>query len=150
MLLPFNTSAFSNVLGASDRAAQRKALVSSFDAFDDKPEDAHQHIAQFTQRCVETGVVEDFSFIIGENPPPSDVDLTDPIEKAAWILDPHRFTTGNFLLDASQATIEKIQAARDKIRSSLQKFSSPPDQSKCHSLLNSLSLTRIDDGFMFC
>ena len=130
MLLPFNTSAFSNVLGASDRAAQRKAFVSPFDKFDGKPEDVHQHIAQFTQRCVETGVVEDFSFIICENPPPSDVDLTDPIEKAAWISDPRCFTTGNFLLNASKATIENIQAARDKLRSSLQKFSSPPDPIK--------------------
>jgi hypothetical protein len=90
----------------------------------------HQHIAQFTQRCIETGVVEDFSFIIGENPPPSNVDLTDPIEKAAWILDPGHFTTGNILLDAYQATIEKIQAACDKIPSSLQKFSLPPDPVK--------------------
>ena len=115
MLLPFNTSAFSNVLGASDRAAQCKALVSPFDEFDGKPEDVHQHIAQFTQCCVETGVVKDFSYIISENSPPSDVDLTDSIEKAAWILNPCRFTTGNFLLDASQATIEKVQAACDKI-----------------------------------
>jgi hypothetical protein len=130
MLLPFKTCAFSNILGASNRAAQRKALVSSFDKFDGKPEDVHQHIAQFTQRCVETGVVKDFSFIIGENPPPSDVDLTDPIEKAAWTSDPPCFTTGNFLLDASQATIEKIQAAHDKIHSSLQKFSSAPDPVK--------------------
>jgi len=52
MLLPFNTSAFSNVLGTADRAAQRKALVSSSDEFDGKPEDVHQHIAQFTQHCI--------------------------------------------------------------------------------------------------
>jgi len=120
MLHPFNTSAFSNVLGVSDHATQRKALVSPFDEFDGKPEDVHQHIAQFTQRCVKTGVVEDFSFIICENSPPSDVALTDPIEKAAWTSDPHCFTSGNFLLDASKATIENIQATRDKIRSSLQ------------------------------
>jgi hypothetical protein len=114
-LLPCNTSAFSNVFGASNCATQRKALVSSFGKFDGKPEDVHQHIAQFTQCCVETGVVKDFSYIISENSPPSDVDLTDSIEKAAWILNPCRFTTGNFLLDASQATIEKVQAACDKI-----------------------------------
>jgi hypothetical protein len=96
MLHPFNTSAFSNVLGVSDHATQRKALVSPFDEFDGKPEDVHQHIAQFTQRCVKTGVVEDFSFIICENSPPSDVALTDPIEKAAWTSDPRRFTSGIF------------------------------------------------------
>jgi hypothetical protein len=81
MLLLFNTSAFSNILSAPDCTAQHKALISLFDVFDGKPEDVHQHIAQFTQCCIETGVVEDFSFIICENPPPSDVDLVDPIEK---------------------------------------------------------------------
>ena len=130
MLLPFNTSAFSNTLGTSDRAAQRKALVFPFDEFDGKPEDVQQHIAQFTQRCVETGIIEDFSFIISENPAPSDVDLTDSIEKAAWLSDPRRFTIGNFLVDAFQATLEKVQDARDKISSHLQKFSSPPDPVK--------------------
>jgi len=130
MLLPFNTSAFSNVLGTADRAAQRKALVSSSDEFDGKPEDVHQHIAQFTQHCIKTGVIEDFLFIISENPAPSDVDLNDPIEKAAWLSDTRHFTTGNLLIDASQATVEKVQAAHDKIRGSLQKFSSPPDRIK--------------------
>jgi hypothetical protein len=41
MMLPFNTSAFSNTLGAQDRAAQRKALVAPLkEDFDGK-----------TQRC---------------------------------------------------------------------------------------------------
>jgi hypothetical protein len=69
-MLPFNTSAFSNSLGASDRAAQRKAIVAPFDEFDAKPEDVMQHIAQFTQRCEETGIMEDFNFIESENSPP--------------------------------------------------------------------------------
>ncbi len=69
-MLPFNTSAFSDSLGASDRAAQRKAIVTPFDEFDAKPEDVMQHITQFTQRCEETGIMEDFNFIESENPPP--------------------------------------------------------------------------------
>jgi hypothetical protein len=121
-MLPFNTSTFSNLLGASDRAAQRKALFSPFEEFDGKPEDVHQHISRFTQRFDETGVIEDFSFVISENSPPSDVDLLAPKEKTAWLFDPRCFNTSNFLIDASQATIEKVQAARDKIHNSLKKF----------------------------
>jgi hypothetical protein len=64
MLLPFNTSAFSNLLGASDRAAQRKALVAPFkEEFDGSLDDVLQHIASFTTRCAETGVIEDFNYI---------------------------------------------------------------------------------------
>jgi hypothetical protein len=49
-MLPFNTSTFSNLLGASDRAAQRKALVAPFkDEFDGKSDDVLQHIADFNQ-----------------------------------------------------------------------------------------------------
>jgi hypothetical protein len=130
MLLPFNTSVFSNLLGASNRAAQCKALVSPFDEFDGKPEDVHQHIEQFTHCCVKTGVIEDFSFIVSEEPPPSDIDLSDPIEKAAWLVDPRHFKIGNLLIYASQATMDKIQGACDKIRTNLQKFSLPPDPVK--------------------
>jgi hypothetical protein len=72
-MLPFNTSAFLNLLGASDCAAQCKAIVTSFEEFDAKSEDVLQHIACFTQCCEETG------------PPPSDFNMTDPIEKAAWL-----------------------------------------------------------------
>jgi hypothetical protein len=69
-MLPFNTSAFSNTLGATDRAAQRKALVAPFkEDFEGKAEDVLQHIAAFTQRCEETGVIEDFKFIEEEHPP---------------------------------------------------------------------------------
>jgi hypothetical protein len=126
-MLPFNTSAFSNLLGAPDRTAQQKALISPFEEFDGKAEDVTQHISCFTQCCDETGVIEDFNFIISENSPPCDFDLSSPLEKAAWLSDSHHFTHGNFLIDASQATIEKVQAARDKIRTNLQQFTSPPD-----------------------
>jgi hypothetical protein len=81
-MLPFNTSAFSNTLGASDRAAQRKAIVAPFNEFDAKSEDVIQHITQFTHRCEETGIMEDFNFIDFEKSPPSDVDLSDPTAKA--------------------------------------------------------------------
>jgi hypothetical protein len=90
----------------------------------------HQHIKQFTHCCVETGVIEDFSFIVSEEPPPSDIDLFDPIEKAAWLVDPRHFKIGNLLIDDSQATMDKIQGAHDKIRTNLQKFSLPPDPVK--------------------
>jgi hypothetical protein len=129
-MLPFNTSAFSNSLGAPDRAAQRKAIVAPFDEFDAKPEDVMQHIAQFTQRCEETGIMEDFNFVASENPPPSDVDLSDPTAKAAWMKDSRCLNYGNFLIDSSTATIEKVQDARDLIRNNLKQFSSPPDPKK--------------------
>ena len=126
----FNTSVFSNTLSAPDRAAQRKALVTPFNEFDGKPEDVLQHIARFTQRCKETGVVEDFTFIISENPPPSDVDLDNPSEQLAWFSDPRRFTYGNLLHDASQATLEKVQAARDKVRKTVESLTATPDPKK--------------------
>lgn len=129
-MLPFNTSAFSNLLGASDRAAQRKAVVAPFDEFDAKAEDVMQHIAQFTQRCEETSIIEDFNFIESERSPPSDLDMSDPLDKATWLSDPRRFVHGNILLDSSKADMSKIQAARDTIRSNLKKFSSPPDPVK--------------------
>jgi hypothetical protein len=131
MLLPFNTSAFSNTLGASDRAAQRKALVAPFkEEFDGSPEDVLQHIASFKTRCEETGVTEDFTFIDEENDPPSDVDMNDPAAHTSWLPDPCRYNYGNILIDASTTTIEKLQQARDKIQTSLQKFTSPPDPTK--------------------
>jgi len=83
-------------------------LPSEFDA---KLENVQQHIAQFTQRCEETGLIEDFSFIACENAPPPDVGLSDPIEKAAWISDPQRLTLGNILIDAWTTTMKKVQAA---------------------------------------
>jgi hypothetical protein len=130
-MLPFNTSSFSNTLGASDRAAQRKALVSPFkEEFDGKPDDVLQHIALFHHRCEESGVVEDFKFIEEEHLPPSDIDMSDPKQRTAWLSDPRRFTYGNILLDSSKATIEKMQAARDNIRNALKKFTSAPDPIK--------------------
>jgi len=41
-----------------------------------------QHIAHFNRHCEETGVIEDSNFINHENPPPVDVNLSDPIQKA--------------------------------------------------------------------
>jgi hypothetical protein len=69
MMLPFNTSAFSNSLGVSNHVTKRKAVIAPFDEFDAKPEDIMQHIAQFIQHCEETGIMEDFNFIESENPP---------------------------------------------------------------------------------
>jgi hypothetical protein len=130
-MIPFNTSSFSNTLGSSDRPAQRKALVSPFkEEFDGKPEDVLQHIAIFTHRCEESGVVEDFRFLIQENSPPDDIDMSDPKAKAAWLTDSRRFQYGNILIDSSQATLEKMQQARDDIRTSLQKSTSAPDPVK--------------------
>jgi hypothetical protein len=45
-----------------------------------------QHIAQFTQPCKETGIIEDFNFIESENSPPSDVDMSVSTQKAAWLM----------------------------------------------------------------
>lgn len=127
-MLPFNTSAFSNTLGATDRATQRKALVTPLkDKFDGKPEDALRHIADFNHRCKEAGVVEDFRFIVKENTPPSTLDLAEPVDHAKWHSNPDRFQFDNSLLDSSQAPIEKLQHARDEIRASLSKLSSQPD-----------------------
>jgi hypothetical protein len=130
MMLPFNTSAFSNSLGASDCAARQKAIVALFDEFDAKPKDVMQHIAQFTQYCEENRIMEDFNFVESENPPPSVVDLSDPTAKAAWLKDSRWLNYGNILIDSSKADIYKVQAARDHIRNNLKKFSSPPDPTK--------------------
>jgi hypothetical protein len=96
----------------------------------EKPKDVLQHIKAFNHRCKEAGVVEDFKFIEEEHLPPSTVDLTDPAQQKAWLTDPTRFTYGNILLDSSTTTIEKMQQARDTIRTALNKFSSPPDPVK--------------------
>jgi hypothetical protein len=127
MLLPFNTSTFSNTLNAADRAAQRKALVAPFqDLFDANPENVLQFTENFTQRCQETGVMADFDFIIRENLPPSDVDLNDKAAAAAWLTDARRFTTANILIDSSEATFDNIKAARDLIRSDLATLTTTP------------------------
>jgi hypothetical protein len=128
---PFNTSSFSNTLGATNRAAQQKAFISPFkEEFDGKLEHVLQHIATFMHRCEESGVIENFKFLLQENQPPPDMDMSDQKEKAAWLSDNHRFTYGNILIDSSQATLEKIQQARDDIHSALKKFSTAPDPVK--------------------
>jgi hypothetical protein len=127
MLLPFNTSTFSNILNADDRAAQCKAVVVPFqDLFDAKPENVLQFTEHFTQQCEETGVMADFDFLIRENPPSSDIDLDDKASVTAWISDPRRFTTGNLLIDSSEATFENIKAARYLIQSDLATLTSAP------------------------
>jgi hypothetical protein len=128
LLLPFNTSTFSNTLNAVDRAAQRKALVAPFpEKFDANPEDVLQFIETFTQRCKETGVVEEFNFIIKENLPPDDVDMDDTISRTAWLTDSHRFTQGNLLIDSFQASLENVKQARDSLLSDLSLLKSVPD-----------------------
>jgi hypothetical protein len=128
---PYNTSSFSNILDAADRATQRKAVVAPFkEEFDGNIENVLQHIADFNHPCVETGVIEDFNFIDKENPPPSDVDMDDQKERLAWLSDPRRFVYGNFLLDSSNATLEKIQAARDTNKAIIDKHTSRPDPIK--------------------
>jgi len=62
--------------------------------------------------------------------PPSDVDLTDPSQKTAWLSDTRRFNYGNLLQDPSQATLETVQAARDRVRNQVEKFTSIPDPVK--------------------
>jgi hypothetical protein len=77
-MLSFNTSAFSNSFGASDHAAQRKALVAPLkEEFYGKPEDVLQHIKAFDHRCKEAGIIENFKFIKEEHLPPSIIDHSD-------------------------------------------------------------------------
>lgn len=48
-LLSFNTSAFSNILNAANRAAQCSALVTPFtDLFDGNPDNTLQYIGRVT------------------------------------------------------------------------------------------------------
>jgi hypothetical protein len=120
MLLPFKTSTFSNTLGASDRAANQKTLIAPFkEEFNGSPEDVLQHITSFKTHCEETGVTEDFNFIDEENETPLDIDMTDSTDPASWLSDSHCCNYGKILIDASSATIEKLQQARDKVRTSL-------------------------------
>jgi len=128
---PYNTSSFSNTLDAADRPAQRKAVVAPFkEDFDGKIENVMQHIADFTHRCHETGVIEDFNFIIKENSPPPNIDMDDQKERLAWLSDPKRYEYGNFLIDSSSATLEKIQDARDRNREIVNKQTARPDPNK--------------------
>jgi hypothetical protein len=56
-MLPFNTSTFSNLHGVSNCGAQQKAIVALFDEFSAKAEDVMQHVAQFTHRCEDSGIM---------------------------------------------------------------------------------------------
>lgn len=123
-MLPFNTSSFSNTLGATDLPVQRKALVAPFkEEFDRKPDDILQHIANFTHQSEEAGVIKDFQFMDEEHEPQSNIDMSDWTAAASWLTDPIRFTYGNILIDPSKATLNKFKQARDATRSTLKKFS---------------------------
>ncbi len=52
-----------------------------------------QYTALFTQQCEETGVIGDFNFVPHENPPPSTIDRTDPVQVTSWKKDPRRTTS---------------------------------------------------------
>jgi hypothetical protein len=131
MFLPFNTSAFSNTLNAADRSAQCKALVAPFkEEFDGNSANVLHFIAVFTQRCQETGVVQDFTYVEHENSPPSTVDMNDSASRTAWLIDPRHFTLGNFLIDASQATLASVQRVRENIRDYLSTLTVSPDPIK--------------------
>jgi len=56
--------------------------------------------------------------------------MDDQKERLAWLSDPRRFVYGNFLLDSSNATLEKIQAARDTNKAIIDKHTSRPDPIK--------------------
>ncbi len=45
--------------------------------------------------------------------------MSDSTVCTSWLSDPRRYTYGNILIDASTATVEKLQQDRDKIRNSL-------------------------------
>ncbi len=101
-------------------------MVPFQDLFDANPENVLQFTEHFTQCCEETVVMADFDFTIRENPPPSNVDLNDKTSIAAWITDPRRLTTGNLIIDSSEATFENVKAARDLIRSDPATLTSAP------------------------
>jgi hypothetical protein len=65
MLLPFNTSTFSNILNVVDCAAQCHALVAApfQDLFNANSKDVLQFTEKFTQRCQETSVLANFDLI---------------------------------------------------------------------------------------
>jgi hypothetical protein len=123
----YNTSTFSNKEGAADRTAQRKALVAKLHhEFDCELNKVQQHIADITHRCKECGIYNDFVYIIKENLPPSNLDLTDPKVKAQWDQDPDRFELGNLLDDPSKATLENVQQVHGIIRKTTKNLHSKP------------------------
>ena len=113
----YNTSTFSNKEGATDRTAQRKALVAPLHhQFDGELNKVQQHIADIVHRCKQRGIYNDFVYIIKENSPPSTLDLTDLKIQAQWENDPNRFELGNLLDDPSKATLENVRQVRDIVR----------------------------------
>jgi hypothetical protein len=123
----YNTSTFSNKEGATDRVSQRKALVMKLHhEFNGEADMVQQHLADIEHRCEQCGILDDFNFVIKENPPPISMDMSDPKNHVAWANDPARFTVGNLLEDASQATMENVQAARDLVRTTVKKIKSKP------------------------
>jgi hypothetical protein len=75
----YNTSTFSNKEGASDRVSQRKVLVSKFHhEFNGEQDLVQQHLANIAHRCKQCGIMDDFNFVIKENPPPAALDMTNP------------------------------------------------------------------------
>lgn len=65
--------------------------------------------------CNKTGFQKNFNFIIKENPPPADINMSDTIACTAWSTNKCSLTYGNGLIDSSQATIENLQEACDSI-----------------------------------
>jgi hypothetical protein len=147
LLLPFNTSTISNTLNPEDRAAQRKALVAPFsEKFDANPEDVLQFIENFTQCCKETGIIEDFNFIIKEKLPLSDVDMDDTIARTQWLTDSHHFTMGNLPIDYSKATLENVKQARDSLLHDLSLLKCVPGPKKQPKASRHWFLSKIING----
>ncbi len=91
-----NDSAFSNILGASDHAAQHKAVVVSFkEDFELKPEDILQHIVVFTHCCEETVIVIEVLTLLEKKMILSDIDMSDPSNFTAWLTNPWQFIHSN-------------------------------------------------------
>jgi hypothetical protein len=123
----YNTSTFTNKEHATDRAAQRKALVAKLHhEFNGELNKVQQHIADITHRCKQCGIYNDFVYIIKENSPPSHLDLDDPKIQAQWEQDPDRFVLGNLLDDPSKATLENVQQVRNIIRKTVDNLHSKP------------------------
>ena len=130
----YNTSTFSNKEHATDRAAQRKALVAKLHhEFDGELNKVQQHIADITHRCKQCGIYNDFVYIVKENSPPSHLDLTDPKDLAQWENHPDRFVLGNLLDDPSRATLENVQQVHDIVRKTVNNLQTKPKAGSINS-----------------
>jgi len=98
--------------------------------FDAYPEDVLQFIKNFTQHWEETGVIEDFNFIVKENPQPDDVDMDDTIARTKWITAPCQLTNGHLLINSSDATMENVEKARYSLLADHSSLKSVPDPKK--------------------